>query len=361
MCRVCFVEEGDDRPVPATRVAVGEAELASGRAFLARHPTVDIHAHPGRFFMAGARRNDFTDHYAPPFPQAAIADLRASGATASSFATVADNAVLGFGARSLAATRGFSPGEAYSDHLRQLDAFDAVRFRSALPLARDAAAIGRAHAAGEVVALLSIEGGDFIEDRLDRIDEAADRGVSAITVIHYRTNQIGDTQTEQPVHDGLTPLGGEIVRAMEAARILVDVAHASFAATAAIAEVASRPLLLSHSNVAPPGADHPRLVTLDHARLVTSGGGVVGAVPAGFAQDCFEDYLDTILRMIDQLGIDHIAIGTDLDFTFRPVLASYLDWPALAGGLLRRGLLDADCAKVMGGNFLRIFSEGCAA
>ena len=357
MCQICYVDEGSGAPPPPTRVAVSESVMQAGRAFLERHLTIDIHAHPGRFFMVGATRNAFTDHHAAPFPAAAIDDLRHGGATAASFATVADNAVLGVGARSLTAIRNYEPGEAYADHRRQLDRFDALLARADLPLARNAHDLVQAHRERRAAALLSIEGGDFIEDRLERVAEAASRGVSAVTLIHYRNNQIGDTQTETPVHNGLTALGRDIVRAMEAARILVDLAHASLDTSAAIVAIATRPLLLSHSNIAPPGADHPRLVTIEHARLVTATGGIVGAVPAGFAQTSFEDYLDTILRMIDQLGIDHVAIGTDMDFTFRPVFSSYLDWPALAGSLLKRGLDESECAKVLGGNFLRVLGE----
>jgi microsomal dipeptidase-like Zn-dependent dipeptidase len=44
-------------------------------------------------------------------------------------------------------------------------------------------------------ALFAIEGGDFIEDRLERIQAAFNDGVRAITIVHYHINQIGDIQT----------------------------------------------------------------------------------------------------------------------------------------------------------------------
>lgn len=46
-----------------------------------------------------------------------------------------------------------------------------------------------------------------MEDRLDRVHEAFRDGVRAITIVHYHVNQIGDIQTEAPVHGGPTPLG----------------------------------------------------------------------------------------------------------------------------------------------------------
>ena len=89
---------------------------------------------------------------------------------------------------------------------------------------------------------------------------------------------------------------------------------------------------------------------------MTERGGIVGAVPAGFGgQERFTDYVDTLMRMIDLLGIDHVAIGTDMDFTFRPVFTSYRDWAAIPASLLARGLKADEVAKLIGGNFLRVF------
>lgn len=353
MCVVCALDTATaDGPSAAPRLGLSASALADGRALLARHPSVDLHAHPGRFFMAGAPRTAFTDRYPSPSPRRAIAAMREGGVSGALFATVADHAVLGFGSNGLADQRPFAPGEAYADHGRQLDVLDALIEQERL-IRDDAVA---AHAAGGLAALVAVEGGDFIEDRLDRIAEAAARGVRAITIIHYRTNQLGDTQTQPPTHGGLTALGRDAIRAMEAAGILVDLSHATYEVSRHVAAVASRPLILSHSNVARAGADHPRLISLDHARLVTETGGLVGVVPAGFGQASFADYIETILWMIDRLGIDRIAIGTDMDFTYRPVFADYRDWPAIPAALLARGLTEAEVAQLIGGNALRILS-----
>jgi membrane dipeptidase len=338
-----------------------ETWLAAGRDLLRRHPSVDIHAHPGRFFMRGARSTPFTEHFAAPFPERAVADMRVGGVSAALFATVADNAVLGFGPRGLSAQRDFAAGEAVADHGRQLDVLDTLIQTESLIRGGESRDIVAAHAAEDLACFASIEGGDFIEDKIERIGEAQRRGVRSITLIHYRTNQIGDTQTEPATHGGLSPLGREIVREMEAAGVLVDLAHASLDVTRDVAEMATRPVLLSHSNIAPPAGSHPRLVTADHARLVTATGGLIGVVPAGFAQSTFTDYIDTIMRMIDLLGSEHIAVGTDMDFTYRTVFPSYREWPAIPGALLARGLPEADVARVIGGNFLRILDTVSAA
>ena len=81
----------------------------------------------------------------------------------------------------------------------------------------------------------------------------------------------------------------------------------------------------------------------------------MGAWPAGVALETFDDYLDEILRMVELLGAEHVAIGTDMDANYQPVLSSYLEMPSLAVGLRDRGLSESETALVMGGNFMRLF------
>jgi len=54
-------------------------------------------------------------------------------------------------------------------------------------------------------AILAVEGGDFLEGRIERVREAYDRGIRCIQLTHYRINELGDIQTEAPRHGGLTP------------------------------------------------------------------------------------------------------------------------------------------------------------
>lgn len=354
MCIVCVGPQAASAPSVGARPSVDAGRQAAGLAFLARHATVDLHAHPGRFFMRGAAPSDFVNNYPAPDPEDAIDAMRAGHVTAAFFATVSDLPVLGRTERGMGAVRDFAAGEALADHWRQVEVAEALFAAHDILPARGAADVLAAHADSGLAGFISIEGGDFIEDQLERIEQAAGRGVRSITIIHYRTNQIGDTQTEATTHGGLTALGRMTIRAMEAAGVLVDLSHATFETVKDAAAIATRPLLLSHSNVAPISGTHPRLISHAHARLVTATGGVVGCVPARFGLDSFEDYVETVFRMVDQLGVDHVAIGTDMDFTYRSVLPSYRDWPALAGTLLARGMAEDEAAKVMGGNVMRI-------
>jgi membrane dipeptidase len=212
----------------------------------------------------------------------------------------------------------------------------------------------RNHQSGAVFA---VEGGDFIEDRLDRVHQAFRDGVRAVTLVHYHVNQIGDIQTEASVHDGLTALGKSIVAEMNRTGIIIDLAHATFAVTKDVLSVSSKPIMISHTNIATASVNHPRLISPDHAKLVASAGGIIGSWPSGIGQTSFSDYIDSIQRLVDTVGIDHAAIGTDMDANFKPVLRSYRDWSLIPAALLARGMHDEEVAKIMGGNFLRVFKS----
>jgi len=337
--------------------ALSPDQIEAGRAFLRDHVSVDVHAHPGRFFLRGVTMpSPRLQAYGAPFEIEAAAAMRDGQVSCGFFSGVADMSLLEFTPeRGLHATRDFQPGEAWGDYARQIGTLKALVASGDVVDGRGVRSIAEAHQRRAVAATFAIEGGDFIEDRLDRVAQAYADGVRSITIVHYHVNQIGDIQTEADVHGGLTPLGRDIVREMNRAGIIVDVAHATLAVTRDVAAITARPLLLSHSNVtarnAPP---HPRLVTPDHARIVAETGGVIGSVPSGINQSSFEDWIESILRLVDTVGIDHVAIGTDMDANYRPVFTDYRQWHLIPAALLARGMSAGETAKVMGGNALRL-------
>ena len=119
--------------------------------------------------------------------------------------------------------------------------------------------------------------------------------------------------------------------------------------------------MISHSHLASAGADHPRLLSADHARLIGESGGVIGAWPAGIACSTLADYVDEICRLVDLIGIDHVAVGSDMDANFRPVLTHFAQFPLLGSMLDARGLSVAERDQVMGGNVLRLWRAVVAA
>lgn len=339
-------------------IALDPGQLAAGADLLRRRPSVDVHCHPGRFFMRGLEADTPLVRAAgAPFEDRVAADMGESCVSGALFAAVADLPLLEVSATTgLRAGREFLPGEAWEDYRRQLAVLEALVGSGGVSRGLDPADIDAARCSGKTACVFSVEGGDFIEDRLDRVAEAHRDGVRAITIVHFHTNQIGDPQTEAPRWNGLTPLGRDIVRAMNQTGIIVDLAHASFDTTRQAAEISDRPMMISHTNLQTPDNRHPRLVSLEHARLVTESGGVVGSAPWGIGQRNFGDWINSILGLIEAVGVDHVAVGTDMDANYMPVFADYRHWGLIPAALLARGLSEEETARVIGGNFLRLMA-----
>ena len=318
-------------------------------------PWIDVHAHPGRCFLRGLDATDpLVAALGADSVDESLIEMRASGVTAAAFATVSDLRVLSVDpAGGLCAGREFEAGEAYRDHRRQLDALRGLAADPAVALLLEPTEL----AAGQLGVLLSCEGADFLEGRIERVEEAAELGVRTITLVHYRVNELGDIQTEAPRHGGLTPFGAEVVREMNRLGLVVDLAHATHEVTKQALDASQQPVMISHSHLAGPGDAHPRLLSREHALSVTTSGGLVGAWPAGVAFQTFAEYLDEILRMIDLLGLDHVAVGTDMDANYQPVVDRYAQFPDIAEGLADRGLSAHEVDAIMGGNFWRLFAQ----
>jgi membrane dipeptidase len=205
-----------------------------------------------------------------------------------------------------------------------------------------------------------VEGGDFLEGRLDRVEEAYGRDVRSIQLVHYRVNELGDIQTEPPRHGGLTPFGKDVIREMNRLGMLVDLAHLTHDGVRDAVAVTRKPVMLSHTVLETPFA---RAISRGHGQLIANNGGVVGIFPVNSTYRGFSGYITHIERMIEAIGIDHVGIGTDMDgISPASFLAwdDYRDWPSIGAALLSRGHSAEDVAKVTGGNFRRVFAAVAA-
>jgi membrane dipeptidase len=291
---------------------------------------------------------------APDVP-AAVAAAAAAGLAAVTLATVSDLRVLApHPAKGLHASRPFLPGEALADHRRQLAGIRQVAAAAGAPVAVTAADITAAVAAGQTAVLISCEGGDFLDGTLAPLAEARAAGASSLTLVHYRVNDIGDVQTEAPVHGGLTPFGRAVVAECNRLGMIIDCAHATYATTAGVLAASTQPVMISHSHLDHASRHHPRLLSAEHARAVAAAGGLIGAWPAGVTSATLADFADEVVRLADFVGPAHVAIGTDLDGNYRPVLTSYADFAVLPELLSARGLSDADVDLVLGGSALNL-------
>ena len=304
---------------------------------------IDMHTHAGR-----------PDRPGHPVKRMALASMAANGVAACVVAAVADAPVIARNAatRSIIQTRAPHPGECLTATLAELDAYDACGVR----IARTPAEIR----ANDPAIVLAVEGCDFLEGDLDRLDAMAARGVRSIQLVHYVVNETGDIQTSPPVHGGLTPFGAQAVRRMQDLGIMVDVAHATEATVRGVVAASRRPILCTHANLAwPDRADggHPRFISPAYARMVADTGGVVGAWIAVLWQDGMTGLIDHMFRLIDAIGVDHVGIGTDMPVgAAAAAMPDFSHHPGLAAALRARGMTDGEVYKICAGNWLRVFT-----
>ena len=142
--------------------------------------------------------------------------------------------------------------------------------------------------------------------------------------------------------------------------IVVDVAHATYPVVRGVAETTTQPIILSHSNIQDMSG-WARFITKEHARRVAGTGGVIGAMPIIINQragDNIGGYVTHISRLVDVVGVDHVAIGTDMDgIGPGAIFTSYARWPSLADALCDHGYRPDEVAKILGGNAQRVFQK----
>jgi membrane dipeptidase len=324
--------------------AATAAQKAQAESLLAGNVSVDLHSHPGLHpKLSPTSLGTHLDRIVKGRLKVALLTAVGDGPVISSLPT-----------GRISQVREPNPGELYTSTYRQISTFRTTIDSGRLVMVRSAGDLERLNVGTTPGGILAIEGGDFLEGRLDRVQEAYDRGIRSIQLTHYRINELGDIQTEPPVYGGLTPFGKNVIREMNRLGMVVDVAHATFAGVRAAVDVAQKPMILSHTILF---ARTPflRAVTREHAQLVTRQGGVIGVFPVSIDAFDFNGYIDQVQRLVDAVGVDHVGIGSDMDgIPVNSLFTDYADWPSIPAALLARGYRAEDVSKVMGGNFVRV-------
>jgi membrane dipeptidase len=310
--------------------------------------SVDLHSHPGMFSAPLSLLS--TDEQ--------LVRMTSGRLKAALFAAVGDGPLIGRRPQGgLYATREPRPGELYGYTYRSLDSVRARVTAGKAVLILTPADLDSARTQGQPGVILAVEGGDFLDGRIDRVQEAHGRGIRSIQLTHYRVNELGDIQTEPAIHGGLTAFGKDVIREMNRLGMVIDVAHLTHDGVRQAVELSRKPVILSHTVLEAPWA---RAVSREHARLVSTRGGVIGIFPVNIYYYGFSGYIEHISKMIKAVGVDHVGVGTDMDGISPASFCTYSDyseWPSIGGALLARGYSREDVAKVTGGNFLRVFRE----
>ena len=222
-----------------------------------------------------------------------------------------------------------------------------------------------ARSAGKHAAFVGLQGGNAIDRDAYAIDALPDGLVVRVTLLHLTNSSLGTTSSPLAGShdDGLTNRGRDLVRALNARRIFVDLAHVSRRGFWDAVETSdpAQPLLVSHTGVS--GVfPHWRNIDDNQLRAVADRGGTVGimfqAHFLGLAPVHAQHVVDHLEHIVKTAGEDHASIGSDWDGWIVPPrdLTTCVQLPRLVDLMLRRGWSPARIKKILADNFLRCLS-----
>ena len=139
-------------------------------------------------------------------------------------------------------------------------------------------------------------------------------GVRAVQLTYNLANLSAATARSSRATAGLTNLGRDTIRRIEAEKLLLDLAHGGARTIDEATAFAKRPLTISHTG-ARALTDHPRNVSDAAIRAVADKGGVVGVYFMPYlAPDMHPSGRDAARphrHVANVAGEDHVSIGTD--------------------------------------------------
>lgn len=317
------------------------------RGLLASAPTVDLHSHAGAVIRL--RANDTRAPFVP------LADpMRSGGMAVACLAIVADSPTIRVEDKGIRAFRDPRPGELSAFAEQAFQRLQTLVREQGLSVVKTAAEL-RAARSSKPSVLVTSEGADFLEGNIAALERAYDyKDLRQLQLVHYRVNELGDIQTEPPVHGGLTPFGVEVIRKAQQLGIVVDLAHAPIELVKQAVAVATKPMILSHTSLTASPGPRSRQISAEHARLIASTGGVIGVWPPTGIFSNLEALAEGMARMADVAGVDHVGLGTDmLGLPGGAALSTYAQLPDLARELLKKFSRDETLA-ILGGNYVRV-------
>lgn len=206
-------------------------------------------------------------------------------------------------------------------------------------------------------AMLSIEGLHNLEGDIANLDKLYAAGFRMAGLTHFFDNDLAGSMHGLK-KGGLTPFGREVITAMEAKGMIVDVAHCSKACVADILKMARRPVVSSHGGVQAT-CQVNRNLDDDQIRGVAATGGLIGIGywDAAVCDTSPASIAKAMKHVRDLVGIDHVALGSDYDGA-TTVRFDTSQLVQVTQALINAGFSDDEIRAAMGGNAIRLLGAG---
>jgi membrane dipeptidase len=219
-------------------------------------------------------------------------------------------------------------------------------------------------------------------------------GIRMMHLTYQRRNMIGDGCGEKS-DAGLSDFGRAAIAEMNRVGVIPDCAHSGWRTSLESALASKKPVVASHTTCAALDArPHARSKPDNVIKAIADSGGYVGicCIPR-FLRGTGDlgMFLNHIDHVVKTVGIDHVAIGTDIayssqnsaaenkrvprlrrgrvefrtlwpedDFQTTPQMddsLAWTNWPLYTVGLVQRNYSDDDIRRIVGGNVLRVARE----
>ena len=228
-----------------------------------------------------------------------------------------------------------------------------------------------------------------VEEELRAIRVFFQLGIRMMHVTYQRRNMLGDGCAET-ANGGLSDFGRQAIAEMNRQGVLVDIAHSGWQTSLETAKVSTKPVVASHTTAARLH-HHIRSKPDEVLKALADSGGYAGicCISQFLGGKCdINAFLDHIDYVVKKIGIDHVAIGTDVAYSSRPngnnsiklpprrksrarfaalwpketltatesarESIAWTNWPLFTVGLVQRGYRDDDVKKIIGGNVMRV-------
>ncbi|HJP63450.1 MAG TPA: dipeptidase [Mucilaginibacter sp.] len=308
----------------------------------------------------------------------------------------------------------YGKGRAFKFANREIDSLYALIKRNPgkMVMVRNAAELQVAVAKGQFAAMIGVEGGHMIEDRMDYIDALAKRGMRYLTLTwnnstSWSTSAADETHhmdsLKRAGHVGLSDYGKQIVKHLNELGVMVDVSHVGEQTFYDVIATSTKPVIASHSCAYTLCPNQRNMKDAQLKALAKNGGVIFINFYSGFVDstymhkearflhahkaeldslekvyhdadlakirlnvihqsesDQIRPPLSMLIKHIDYIakliGVDHVGIGSDFDGaeSYPLGMNNVTDYPKITEELLRLHYSEADIDKILGGNFIRV-------
>ncbi len=241
----------------------------------------------------------------------------------------------------------------------------------ALKICRTVQDIRGAIDAGQLAAIMHMEGAEAIDEDLHALEVFYHAGLRSIGPVWSRPTAYGHGvpfryPSDGDIGPGLTDAGARLVKRCDALGVMIDVSHLNEAGFWDVEKISQKPLVATHSN-AYGLCPHSRNLTDRQLDAIGERQGMVGLNygvcflrPDGkmIADVSIERAVDQIAYMIDKMGENCVGLGSDFDGAVMPEeMPDAAHLGVLRDAMTRRGFGEALIAKICHGNWLGVLER----